>query len=68
MKTINSSQKLKHFHQMRPSQSLHAHLNKTIKTETAKESLKRSQDEITICIIYKKKKIQFELKTKTTFK
>lgn len=52
---------------IRNSQSLHAHLIKNRQKHILHERSSKNIDCITVCLIYKKKKIQFSVKNNTTF-
>jgi hypothetical protein len=68
MRQADLSKKGKHFQgALRPSQSLHSRLLKSGLKDQPKRSEPRTIDELTICIIYKKKKIEFTVKTHTPF-
>lgn len=68
MRAIDGLRNAKHFQEnIRPSQSLHCRFLKSNFRDLSKKTEQRKVDEITICIIYKKKKIEFSVKSKTTF-
>jgi hypothetical protein len=68
MRTLNSDIRSKHFQaSIRPSQSLHSRLARSKPTDLSQDRKKRNPDEITVCILYKKSKIQFAVKPFTTF-
>ena len=52
---------------IRNSQSLHAHLIKNKQKHLLNERVHKNIDSITVCILYKKKKIQFGVKNNTSF-
>ena len=51
----------------RNSQSLHAHLIKNKQKHILHERSSKNIDYITVCILFKKKKIQFGVKSNTSF-
>jgi hypothetical protein len=68
MRPIDNSRRAKHFQEnLRPSQSLHCRFLKSNLRDLSKRSEQRNLDELTICIIYKKKKIEFHVQNKTSF-
>lgn len=68
MKTIDSSRKLKHFqNNLRPSQSLHTRLTRSKNKQQSRDGLPKDPDQITVCILYRKKKIQFGVRNQTSF-
>lgn len=68
MRPIDLSRKTKHFQDHpRPSQSLHCRFLRSNFRDLSKKSEPRKVDELTMCIIYKKKKIEFTVKSKTSF-
>lgn len=70
MKKVDSTKvitRLPNSNNMRNSQSLHAHLIKNKQKHILNERSHKNIDFITVCIIYKKKKIQFGVKNNTTF-
>lgn len=69
MKKSDSNKCVGHLPQanLRNSQSLHAHLIKNKQKHILHERSHKNIDYITVCIIYKKKKIQFGVKSNTPF-
>jgi hypothetical protein len=68
MKTVDSNKQLKHPQpHLRPSHSLHGHLLKNRIKQPSGSSINKNMDTLTVCILYKKKKIQLEVKRNTCF-
>lgn len=69
MRPVDSTRKIKQFKgSLRPSQSLHARFFKSSSKELFGVMENSNPEEINIYIIFKKKKIQFQVKKKTPFK
>lgn len=66
MKTVNSTQKTKIFQpSLRPSQSLHTRLAK--QQHHPYNTAKSHIESLTVCLLYGKNKIQFNVKPRTSF-
>lgn len=67
MKTGESTRHLMHLpHQFQSSLSLHTRIIKN-KNKPPSQPISKNIDEIMVCIIFRKKKIQFNVKHRTTF-
>lgn len=67
MRPVDLSRKAKQFQTgLRPSQSLHTRFLKSNPNEHTRKLGPQRMDEVTVCIIFKKKKIEFCVKHKTS--